>query len=1211
MSKRFAPRQARGRWRGAALLAFVTLLLASLGLPAAAPAQAPAPYRLSDRRPAYASSSDGGNLPARAVDGDGATLWSSAWNRDPEWITIDLGAQASLSRVVLRWEAAYAKAYQIQVSADEAAWTTIYSAANGDGGTDDIAVSGTGRYVRLVGTQRALAAYGYALWEFEVYGTGGVNPPPRPPLPNLALAKPAAASSEENSPWLPAGSTRAALAVDGDANTRWSSNPSDPQWLQVDLGQSITLGLIVLKWEGAAGRVYDLQVSANGQQWTTIYRQLHGMGETERIPVYAAARFVRVHGVARRTPFGYSLFELEAYAYQSGDPQPSHPIPPIPVPAVTQAGAGSYGTDITLMQPRYPEYKTANLTGPVPSNDWWTSVLIKRLSDGIIPLPLKAQYTDNGLSFYNPGKPWVNGDGGAIETGGEPDLTLMSNTINNPAMDARADRYGDWSVDVVLSDSATPKMKTTFVKGSPYLFNTFSDPSSPELYSPYITRFFDDNNNPILAADGASITADHIGIEVTNRTGAPAPETRVRSYGVFAPAGTVFRRVGNKVKLQLGGGQGYLSIATLPAPQNLNYFYQHAYAFVTDTKASWTVDQATQRVTTTFNTSISLKRAGFASTTLMGLFPHQWKSTSAALTALGYPSIRGQLKLLEGNSFAIQNTFAGITPSFAEPTGSPTYSRAQMQSYLTSYKLQVRDSYWVADPYWQGKKLHTLSMAILIADQIGDTASRDELIGILRTILVNWYSYGGPNAEYPYYFYYSPDWGTLNGDGGDHGMAVNLSDHHFLWGYYTFSSAVLASFDANFKTQYGPMVEHLIRDYANPSRTDSLYPFMRNFDPYEGHSWAGGYGDNNSGNNQESASEALFAWAGMHLWGVATGNAQYRDAGAWGFTLEELAIEQYWFNYDQDAWPAEYRHGVVGIVWGSANMYGTYFSGDPNCIYGIHWLPTAPYITAYGRRPEAAARLYQSFLADKGRLEDGWQHIIWPFQALSDPDGALAKWDDTVLQQDEVFNTYWFLHSMKSMGQRSQDIWASNWSSYSVFKRGATSTAIAWNPTSAPVTVQFRNAQGAVGSLVVAPGKTASTDFSSPPPPSANLALNAPASASSTQSGLPASNAVDGNPATRWGSDWSDPQWLQVDLGSPSNLSRIVLTWEAAYASAYRIEVSDNGSAWTQVYATTTGDGGTDDVAVAGRGRYVRITGTARATGWGHSLWEFEVRGSR
>ncbi|GII57892.1 hypothetical protein Pth03_62810 [Planotetraspora thailandica] len=116
------------------------------------------------------------------------------------------------------------------------------------------------------------------------------------------------------------------------------------------------------------------------------------------------------------------------------------------------------------------------------------------------------------------------------------------------------------------------------------------------------------------------------------------------------------------------------------------------------------------------------------------------------------------------------------------------------------------------------------------------------------------------------------------------------------------------------------------------------------------------------------------------------------------------------------------------------------------------------------------------------------------------------------------------------------------------------------------------------------------------------------ATASSTENaGTPASAAVDGNPGTRWSSAAADPQWLQIDLGGTANISQVVLTWETAYATAFQIQTSSNATTWTSVYSTTTGTGGTQTLDVTGTGRYIRMYGTARATGWGYSLWEFAV----
>ncbi|MGA5063833.1 glycosyl hydrolase family 8 [Streptomyces exfoliatus] len=107
--------------------------------------------------------------PGLAVDGSTASRWASLEGVDPQWIRIDLGANHTISRVKLDWETAYGKTYRIQTSADGSTWTDVYSTTAGDGATDDLTVSGSGRYVRMYGTGRG-TPYGYSLWEFEVYG---------------------------------------------------------------------------------------------------------------------------------------------------------------------------------------------------------------------------------------------------------------------------------------------------------------------------------------------------------------------------------------------------------------------------------------------------------------------------------------------------------------------------------------------------------------------------------------------------------------------------------------------------------------------------------------------------------------------------------------------------------------------------------------------------------------------------------------------------------------------------------------------------------------------------------------------------------------------------------------------------------------------------------------------------------------------------------
>jgi hypothetical protein len=105
---------------------------------------------------------------AQALDGDLSTRWASRWSKD-EWIALDFGKRVWIDGVVLRWEAAYGKAYTIDVSNDEIAWTSVYTETNSDGGGDEIHFPmTTTRYVRMWGLDRG-TPWGYSLWEFEVY----------------------------------------------------------------------------------------------------------------------------------------------------------------------------------------------------------------------------------------------------------------------------------------------------------------------------------------------------------------------------------------------------------------------------------------------------------------------------------------------------------------------------------------------------------------------------------------------------------------------------------------------------------------------------------------------------------------------------------------------------------------------------------------------------------------------------------------------------------------------------------------------------------------------------------------------------------------------------------------------------------------------------------------------------------------------------------
>ena len=260
---------------------------------------------ISQGKPATASSTENAGTPASAaVDGNTGTRWSSAFS-DPQWIQVDLGATANVTQVVLNWEAAFARSFQIQTApAATGPFTTIFSTSTGAGGIQTIPVTGSGRFVRMNGTVRA-TQFGYSLWEFQVFGTFAAT---TCGTTNAALNHPASASSTENA------GTPASAAFDGSTTTRWSSVFSDPQWLQVDLGGTATVCQVRLTWEAAFATAFQLQTApAATGPFSTIFSTTTGTGGTQTLNVSGSGRFVRMNGTARATQFGYSLFEMAVF----------------------------------------------------------------------------------------------------------------------------------------------------------------------------------------------------------------------------------------------------------------------------------------------------------------------------------------------------------------------------------------------------------------------------------------------------------------------------------------------------------------------------------------------------------------------------------------------------------------------------------------------------------------------------------------------------------------------------------------------------------------------------------------------------------------------------------------------------------------------------------------------------------------------------------
>ena len=737
---------------------------------------------------------------------------------------------------------------------------------------------------------------------------------------------------------------------------------------------------------------------------------------------------------------------------------------------IEQVGAGS----IARVQPSAAGapprtiYATDDLSAPYPSNDWWTTLLWRPLSENIWVHPLAARVTESGLAVTYPDE-WQVGDAPFTwgdrtdefaELTASPDASTApidsDLTVSHPdvAGDAPAEvaDYGDWSVTYRRTDGEA-SLEATLVQGSPFVY-------------------FE------TAAGGLDVSFDgdvSVWHERDHVLGVTVGDSH---YGLFAPPGASWDGVESDSVSSALDGAGYASVALLPeaTPNTLNEFRRRAYAFVTDTTVAWEYDAERSAVVTDYEFDIDAKRGG-ADETLTALYPHQAKRTGADLRDWSYVSPRGEMPVHAGSSFTTELPYRGILPFLPDATDVPDLSE-HVDSAASTDPL-IRDD--LGDgTYWTGKNFERLLQLAPLAEQVDDEAAAERFQNAIREELETWFTADadGEVAE-EYLFWYDDDWGTLNGAPMGFGADADLNDHHFHYGYWVKAAAEMARSDPEWASEdaYGGVVDLLVRDYASPDRDDPRFPFLRNFSPYAGHSWASGSGELPAGCNQESSSEAINAYAAMVLWGELTGDEAIRDAGIYLYTHEVHAALEYWFDVGDENLPDEWPYDYAGIVWGRGYKYATWFNQDPESIHAINYLPVGGHSLYLGWNRDAAASNWATLRENDGGGETfdlGWYtDVLWEFRALSDPAAARAWYESDYAPGDfgesRAHTAHW-VHTLDAVGVPDATVTADT-AFYSVFRDGTTRTYVAYNAGDEPSTVSFSDGT----ELAVEPGATATT----------------------------------------------------------------------------------------------------------------------------------------
>ncbi|MDR3673296.1 MAG: glycosyl hydrolase [Holophaga sp.] len=713
-----------------------------------------------------------------------------------------------------------------------------------------------------------------------------------------------------------------------------------------------------------------------------------------------------------------------------------------------KAGAGAYwlssqgGGDRDV--PPAPMRTEALLKTAAQTNQWYSTLLFSARPEAIYALPLSFKAGPAGLELALPVRTVVPTERKDTEIHYPHRNPMVIAPVAFEPGPARLAKAGDWSIDIDMSRGAD-RMVATIAHGCPYAYLQVSR----------------GDVRVTLPAEGSRTDGGGDARVLAVQAGGTA-------FALFGPTGVRWEQAsGRQWIAHMPADRGYLSAAALPddQPATLKLFAQHAYAFLQDTRADGRYDSAASTVETSFQATVRTME-GDPATPLLGLYPHQWFGNASLRGRLGpgYDTLRGRIQLLAAAGFTTRAAYHGFVPFWPGVTDPKDASelRSLLKTDLRKARammLEIGDG-----PYWQGKGLQRIAQLMAVAEQQGDLEARGQLLKLLEDRAESWFS----GKERKTYFRYSRTLGTVLGYPEEYFSVAQVNDHHFHYGYWIRACAEIALRDPAWaaKDRWGAMVDLLVADIATPVRGGSEFPFLRNFDSYESHSWASGIGLGAFGNNQEASSEAINAWAGLILWGEATGDRGLRDLGVRLYTSEVEGAQNYWFDLNHQVLAPEYRNTEVSMLFGAKYAHNTWWTDEPRQIKGINLLPITTASLYLGRDPEFVKRslaelsVQSAAYAARGHRPsppDIWQDVFAEYLALADPAEALARWNrwGAVELGDTRSHTLHWMLSLQRMGIPDDSVSADT-PLFSVFRKpNGTKTYLAYNAGPAARAVHF------------------------------------------------------------------------------------------------------------------------------------------------------------
>lgn len=572
---------------------------------------------------------------------------------------------------------------------------------------------------------------------------------------------------------------------------------------------------------------------------------------------------------------------------------PAAPPPPTPGPETVLAD-DQVGQLVAALPQRSPAALDARRLAPglpPPTNRWYAGLVFGPEPQPVFPLPVSFALTGGGFAL---GLPKVAVSADVIAGGHSPDLAVGVGADHATVVTSDPSVVG---IDLV-ADGGTVLGRTTIAQGSPFVSWRAAGPGSLRIPEGFVP-----------AGDGVYA--------------ATLNNTR------YALAVTGGRVDGSSVALDAGGTASFWPVPEGHEPGELVRYAQPPTASSLDYRVG------AEEVSTTLNYT--------GGETAITRLPHHGDQAGCGLGT--YPSVYGPLELCAGPlSWTTPRTDAVAS---LDLSGLDEARRDELTRHLDA-DIATLDAF-PADTYFGGKALQRAAMLLTVSDALGLTDRADQVARILDQQLSTWTDPSGCSVRDERCFVYDPAGRGVVGLAASFG-SDQYNDHHFHYGYFLYAAAVLARHDPSAVQRLAPVVNLLAADIA--SAGGRAFPDRRVFDAWSGHSWASGTAPFADGNNQESVSEAVNAWAGLLLWARAIDDPSLATEAEWLLSLEADASRHLWLEPDVAGF-AGYAHRTLVLNWGGKRDHATWFSAEPAAKLGILLLPMSPSSVYLAGSPEA------------------------------------------------------------------------------------------------------------------------------------------------------------------------------------------------------------------------------------------------------------------